>query len=168
MANSLIEAVRRFTEIQTGESRFVTPIEGLTILRSNREKPPNHVIFKPALCIVVQGAKWVMFGDRRFDYRAGQAAVVSVEMPLFGRVAEASPSEPYLGVSIEFDLAMMREVLGGLGSPFHPQLDSPDDPWDKLRTGVSQWVSSIRRVWPLCIGHKRTNSKPPAGPAGNS
>ena len=117
MPNPLIEAVRRFTETQTGESPFVTAVEGLTVLRSDHEKPPNHVTFKPALCVVVQGAKWVMFGDRRFDYRAGQAVVVSVEMPLYGRVAEASPSEPYLGVIIEFDLAIMREVLEGLSPP---------------------------------------------------
>jgi len=120
MPSALIEAVRRFTEIQSGESPFVTAVEGMTIFRSDHEKPPNHVIFKPALCIVVQGAKWVMFGDRRFDYRAGQAMVVSVEMPLIGRVAEASPSEPYLGVIIEFDLAIMREVLEGLSSPLKP------------------------------------------------
>ena len=120
MSNPLIEAVRRFTEIQSGESPFVTTIEGLWIFRSDHEKLPNHVIFKPALCIVVQGAKWVMFGDRRFDYRAGQALVVSVEMPLLGRVAEASPGEPYLGIAIEFDLAIMREVLEGLSSPLQP------------------------------------------------
>jgi AraC-like DNA-binding protein len=120
MPNPLIEAVRRFTESQSGESPFVTVIEGLTIFRSDHEKPPNHVSFKPALCIVVQGAKWVMFGNRRFDYCAGQALVVSVEMPLLGRVAEASPSEPYLGIIIEFDLAIMREVLEGLSSPLQP------------------------------------------------
>ena len=120
MPSPLVDAVRRFTEIQPGESPFVTAIEGLTIFRSDHEKQPNHVIFRPALCIVVQGAKWVMFGDRRFDYRAGQALVVSVEMPLYGRVAEASPSEPYLGVIIEFDLAIMREVLEGLSSPTRP------------------------------------------------
>ena len=120
MPNPLIEAVRRFTDTQTGESPFFTSVEGLTILRSNHEKPPNHILFKPALCIVVQGAKWVMFGDRRFDYRAGQAVVISVEMPLYGRLAEASPSEPYLGVIIEFDLAIMREVLEGLSSPLQP------------------------------------------------
>lgn len=36
----------------------------------------------------------MIFGDKRFDYKAGQALVVSVEMPAFGTVAEASPSEP--------------------------------------------------------------------------
>jgi len=54
------------------------------------------------------------FGDRRIAYRAGQALVVSVEMPAFGTVAEASPTEPYLGVIIEFDLLLMHEVMDGL------------------------------------------------------
>ncbi len=112
-----MEAVRRYTDAQVGQSPFVTPIEGLTILRSDHEKRPNHLIFKPALCIVVQGAKWAIFGDQRFDYRAGQALVVSVEMPAFGTVAEASPSEPYLGVIIEFDLPVMRQVINELNTP---------------------------------------------------
>ena len=117
MTKSLIDAVERFTRSEVGPSPFVTAVEGLILLRSDHPKPPDHLIFKPALCIVVQGAKWVMFGDLRFDYRAGQAVVVSVEMPLYGRVAEASPDSPYLGVIIEFDLAILREVLEGLSSP---------------------------------------------------
>lgn len=114
MLDTLIAAVTRYTDAQPGESPFVTAIDGLTILRSNHEKPPAHLIFKPALCIVLQGAKWAIFGDKRYDYRAGEALVVSVELPALGRVAEASPAEPYLGVIIEFDLAVMRGVMEGL------------------------------------------------------
>lgn len=117
MPDPLVEAVTRYTDAQVGESPFATAIDGLAILRSNHEKRPNHMIFKPALCIVVQGAKWTTFGDQGFDYRAGQALVVSVEMPACGRVTEASPDEPYLGVIIEFDLAVMREVMEGLDNP---------------------------------------------------
>ena len=115
MQIGLLEAVRRFADAQVGESPFVTAIEGLTILRSDHEKRPNHLIFKPALCITVQGAKRAIFGGQRFDYGAGQALLVSVEMPALGTVAQASPSEPYLGVIIEFDLAVMREVLAAFG-----------------------------------------------------
>ena len=120
MRNELLEAVRRYTDAQIGESPFVTAIGGVTIFRSDHERRPNHVIRKPALCIVVQGAKWAIFGNKRLDYRAGQALVVSVEMPSLGRVAEASPSEPYLGVVIEFDLAVMREVMESLDVPPKP------------------------------------------------
>ena len=124
MPSPLVEAVLRSTEARPGASFFATAVDGLTLLRSDREQPPKHILFKPALCIVVQGAKWVMFGDRRVDYRAGQAVVISVEMPLYGRVAEASPAEPYLGVIVEFDLAILREVLEGLDAPPTPR----DDP----------------------------------------
>lgn len=117
MLDGFVEAIRRYTDAQAGESPFITVIEGLTILRSNHEKRPSHLIFKPALCIVVQGAKWAIIGDRRFDYAAGQALVVSVEMPALGTVAEASPTKPYLGIIIEFDLAVMRQVMGLLNTP---------------------------------------------------
>jgi AraC-like DNA-binding protein len=117
MLDQLVAAVRRFTDAQAGESPFATDIGGLVLLRSNHEKGPNHLIFKPALCITVQGSKWSTFGDQRFEYPAGQALVVSVEMPALGRVTEASPEKPYLGIVLEFDLAVMREVLEGLDNP---------------------------------------------------
>lgn len=114
MLDRLREASKRYTDAWGGPGTFVTAIGGLTILRSDHERRTNYHICKPALCIVVQGAKWTMFGETRFDYHAGQALVVSVEMPAFSTIVEASPSEPYLGVIIEFDLALMREVMDSL------------------------------------------------------
>lgn len=115
MNRELVSTLLRLTA--SGSSPFVTAIDGLTLLRSDHEKRPNHLIFKPALCIVVQGAKWAIFGRRRLDYGAGQALVVTAELPAFGRVAVASPTEPYLGIIVEFDLAIMREVLDSLEQP---------------------------------------------------
>ncbi|CAA9585301.1 MAG: Transcriptional regulator, AraC family [uncultured Thermomicrobiales bacterium] len=123
MLDALVAAATRYTDAQPGESPFATGIDGLWILRSNREKPPAHLIFKPALCMVLQGAKWAVFGDKRYDYRAGQALVVSVELPALGRVAEASPAEPFLGVTVEFDLAAMRDVMEGLPARPEPSGD---------------------------------------------
>jgi AraC-like DNA-binding protein len=117
MTDELIGAVTHYTDRQGGPGPFVTAIDGLTILRSDHAKPLSHMIFKPALCITLQGAKWSMFGDRRFDYGAGEALVVGMEMPASGRVIAASPTEPYLGVIIELDLGMMREVVESMPSP---------------------------------------------------
>jgi AraC-like DNA-binding protein len=111
MLDALIDAVTRYTDAQSGENPYVTTVEGLTILRSNLETRPNHLIHKPALCIVAQGAKATTFGNRRFDYKAGQALVVSIETPAFGRVIEASPDKPFLGIVIELNLSIMREVV---------------------------------------------------------
>ncbi len=114
MLSELVEAVKNYTETQSGPSPFVTAVPGLTLLRADHPKPPSHLIFRPALCVVVQGAKWAIFGGRRIDYRAGQALVVSVEMPGFGTVAEATSAEPYLSLVIEFDLGILREVAESL------------------------------------------------------
>lgn len=122
MPETLIEAVARHTEGRPSPLR--TAIDGLTMLRSDHEKPPAHLVFRPALCLVLQGAKWAEFGGKRLDYRAGQALLVSVDMPSFGRVAEASPSEPYLGLIIEFDPAVMREVMADLEAPPVPRAGS--------------------------------------------
>ncbi len=115
--DNLLEAVRSFVAEQPGESPFLTAIEGLAILRSNHGKKPSHLIFKPSLCLVVQGRKRTMFGSKRFEYRAGQALVVNVELPAVSQVIDASPREPYLAVALEFDLTLMREVLESLGTP---------------------------------------------------
>lgn len=114
MLDLLREAAARYIELQVGPSPFATAVPGLTLLRSQHKNRTNYHICKPALCIVVQGAKWTMFGETRFNYHAGQAMVVSVEMPAFSTIVEASPSEPYLGVIIELDLALMREIIDSL------------------------------------------------------
>ena len=115
--HSLQEAVARWTELQGGAGPWKTTVPGLTLLRSAQQNRTNVHICKPALCIVVQGAKWTMFGETRFDYHAGQALVVSVELPAFSTIVEASPSAPYLGMVVEFDLALMREVMESLDVP---------------------------------------------------
>lgn len=113
--NELVLALKRYTDAHEGKNPLVTAIEGFTILCSDHEKQASHRILKPALCLAAQGAKWAIFGEKRYDYPAGHALVVSIEMPSRGAVSAASPTEPFLGMVIEFDLAIMREVIEQLG-----------------------------------------------------
>src|SRR5262249_32857006 len=94
-----------------GSNPFITAIDGFTILRSDYAKQPAHRVFKPALCITVQGAKWAKFGEKRYDYRVGKALLVTVEMPSRGAVSVASPTKPFLGLVVELDKAIMQQVL---------------------------------------------------------
>jgi AraC-like DNA-binding protein len=111
MLRQLAEAVRRNTEGTGGGSPVLSQVPGLTLLRSDHPGRPRYMVFRPALCIVVQGAKSAVFGGKRIDYKAGEALMISIDMPALGTVAGASPSEPYLGLIIELDLAIMREVV---------------------------------------------------------
>ena len=117
MPDPLAEALLRYTDRQPGESPYLTAIEGLAIMRSDHPKPPTHMISRPAMCIVAQGAKWGSFGGNRLEYRAGQALVIGVETPSVGRVFEASPGEPCLVLAFELDIAIMRSVAEELDTP---------------------------------------------------
>jgi len=116
--DQLAEALLRYIAKQPGESPFMTPI--LAILRSDHPKPPTHMISRPAMCVVAQGAKWATFGAQKLEYRAGQALVVGVETPSIGRVVEASPGKPCLVLAFELDLAIIRSVAEGLDAPPTP------------------------------------------------
>lgn len=105
---------------------FLTPIERVTIMRNSRGAAPQqgqHILYTPALCVVVQGAKQITVGADVFDYAEGSALVVSVELPASGRVTRASPEAPYLGMTIEFDLRLMHEVMETLETPPTPNSD---------------------------------------------
>ena len=117
MSGQLAEAILRYTNDKAAAGVFKTAIEGLYILRSDQPKPPAHIIFKPAMCIVAQGAKWATFGENRLEYRAGEALVVGLETPSLGRVTEASHAKPCLVLALELDLAIMRSVAEGMESP---------------------------------------------------
>jgi AraC-like DNA-binding protein len=115
--DQLARALLRYTDSQPGQSPFATPIEDLIVMRSDHPRPPTHMLSRPSMCIVAQGAKWGTFGDNRLEYRAGQALVIGVETPSVGRVFEASPGEPCLVLAFGLDLAVMRSVAEELDAP---------------------------------------------------
>ena len=108
--DALAQELRRYTDSRVATNPYPTAIDGFLILRADRPRLPSYRLFRPALCITVQGAKWATFGDRRYEYRAGQAMVVTVEMPSRGAVSEASPGEPFLGFVLALDLAVLHEL----------------------------------------------------------
>ncbi|CAM3532534.1 AraC family transcriptional regulator [Rouxiella silvae] len=116
----LCEAVEQAITQRGNISPCYTEAEGMILLRSQTHRHPMHLIHKPALCIVAQGEKWTRFGDERLCYRAGEAMLVSVEMPGASQVVEASAEAPYLSVVVELDLAIMNDVYQQMASPPKP------------------------------------------------
>lgn len=124
MSTPLIDAVLQYTDRQTGESPYTTPVPGLFILRSDHARPPTLRLFRPALCMVVQGEKLAGFGDTRWVYREGEALVVGIEAPSLGRVTQASPQKPCLVIALALDQAVLQSVAEALAVPAKAGADS--------------------------------------------
>ena len=78
---------------------------------------------QPALCTLAQGRKEVRLGDEYFAYDPLNYLVVSVSMPISGRVLEISPEHPVLALRLDIDPAEIATLIseaGPMGVPSRP------------------------------------------------
>jgi AraC-like DNA-binding protein len=118
MRSALLEIVEtRLAQDGQGQGSFPLPMPGVHLLRTFDRVEANHALYRPSLCVVLQGAKQFQFGDQVLDYGPMQALVVSMDLPATGRIVAAGPDQPFIGITIDFDAAMLREVLLQLRQP---------------------------------------------------
>ncbi len=147
MANALSKVLKSFTDEKGGgDGLFFTPIDGVHVMRSSQERLPQHGLYSPSLCVVAQGAKQIALDDQVFEYSEGMALAVSVEMPGFGRITKASPESPYLGLTIEFDVGLMREVLDLIEAPPRPTPDGLGLFVEQLSTSLQDCIVRLARL----------------------
>lgn len=92
---------------------------------------PN--VYRPQLCLVVQGRKDVTLGSRVFRYAAGRHGVVTHDLPAMGRVTQATPEQPYLCLYLDFDPVL----LGSLALRVPPPPEVPGPPEGKTVSDTS-------------------------------
>lgn len=151
MQTALIDALNAYADANGGgDGVFETPIRGFGFMRTARETIPRHIVYKPSLCIVAQGEKQVTFGDATLTYRAGQALIINVEVPAVGRVTRASRERPLIGMVLELDTAILRNVM--------EELDAPPAPNDFVGLGafVADFVGPLADCVVRLVGLLKT------------
>ena len=112
----------------TRDGFHATPIERVTLVRSSTVTMPMPNVYRPQLCLVVQGRKEVTLGEHVFRYSPGRYGVVTYDLPAMGRVVEATPDKPYLCLYLDFDPV----VLGNLASRVPLPLEASTPPVGKM------------------------------------
>ena len=97
-----------------------TAISRLVLIRASHPNEPLHTLHKPALCIVAQGKKRVFVGDETVVYDRNEYLIVAVSLPMVGQIIEAEPSKPYLCLRLDFDPAVLGEVMTDLNFDIVP------------------------------------------------
>jgi AraC-like DNA-binding protein len=111
--DDLKTAIAQFTK---ADGFHATPVPGLTLMRISHPTEPMHGLIEPTLCIVAQGRKRTITGDRALNYDASNFLVVSADTPIIGQVMEASPDAPYLCLKLDLDPAAITELLIDVGN----------------------------------------------------
>ena len=112
--------------------RVEPAIPGMILHRSETVTQTNPGIYEPRLCVVAQGRKRVILGERLYEYDAAKYLVVSVDLPVVAAVVDASRETPYLAFSMRLDPAALAALA----------LDMPEN--DR-----AQWPASGLAVSPL-------------------
>ncbi|WP_127089414.1 AraC family transcriptional regulator [Aquabacter cavernae] len=106
----------RTADTPAREGLVITEGNGLNFARADGPTGYLHSIYAPLLCLVLQGAKEVAAGTDNWRFHTGQTLLVSADTPIQGRVVEASGTAPYLAISLNLDLALLRDVLGEISA----------------------------------------------------
>lgn len=88
-----------------------TPIPDVLAYKSTITERITPSVYDPSLCIVAQGRKQAMLGKELYRYEPANYLMVSVDLPMIGRVTEASKEKPYLCMKIRIDLKKISELL---------------------------------------------------------
>ena len=88
-----------------------TAIKDLHLIRSDHPTEDLHQVHKPALCVVIDGRKEVRLANEAYIYDPLNYLVVSVTLPIVGRVIEASPERPYLCMRLDIDPAQICRLI---------------------------------------------------------
>jgi AraC-like DNA-binding protein len=87
-----------------------TAIDRLTLVRWSHADEPVHMLQRPALCIIAQGAKRVMLGDSVVSYGPASYLVASLDLPITGIVTDASLDAPYLCFCLYLDPVLLSDI----------------------------------------------------------
>ncbi|WML55629.1 AraC family transcriptional regulator [Neobacillus sp. PS3-12] len=102
----------KIIERYTGrDGSHATDIPSLYFSRYSNDTGPNYGVYKPSLCIIVQGMKEVLLAQEPFRYGPADYLVASVKLPVTAQVTEASSNVPYLALKLEFTPSEILEVL---------------------------------------------------------
>ena len=121
-----------------------TPVPGLFVASAEAPSGPIHGVYRPSLCVVLQGMKISQLGGQSFRYEAGKCLITSLEVPIRAEIVEASAETPYVAFVLDIDPAMVSELLLELARgestaapvpvamSVHPLADGLIDPLERL------------------------------------
>jgi AraC-like DNA-binding protein len=87
-----------------------TAVAGVRLTRATQSVAKTPVMSEPCIAIALQGRKRAFFGGDVLPFDADQYLVVAIPMP-FSIAIEATPEDPFLGLTIQVDRTTLAELM---------------------------------------------------------
>jgi AraC-like DNA-binding protein len=109
--NSLKRAVSEYASHHAnGDGLAVTRVPGLRMMCVRQPSGPLHSIYRPLVCLILQGSKRMVVGSHEREFSEGDSVIVTADVPVIGTVVDASSLKPYLAIAVELNVGLLREL----------------------------------------------------------
>lgn len=98
---------------------------GTYLLRHHKTTDLNANVYRPLLCLILQGAKQVGSSTRTLTVGPGQSLIVSHTLPVISRITEASSEVPYTALVFPLDLDLLRSLAPSVAPSLNGQAADP-------------------------------------------
>jgi AraC-like DNA-binding protein len=110
----LLERLRKWTENQ---GVMKTAVEGLVFVRHDSIGTQNLYMQEPGICLVAQRSKRLLLGGECFEYDANHYLITAMDVPVIAEITGASKDEPYLGLTLKIDRAVITQLMADSSLP---------------------------------------------------
>ncbi len=150
---------------------------GTHLLRHEAPTGQSATVYRPLLCLILQGAKDVGTNAKTITVSAGQSLVVSHALPVLSRITEAAPDMPYVALVFPLDLDLLRSLAPAVlpsadtrpSEPFSIHLcDTDEEIEDALRRYYSQCETDAARRLLAPITAREIHARLLMGPHGET
>ena len=140
-----LDAIREAIARHGLARRQATAVPRLTLFHVTEPTPPVRSLYDPRLCVVVQGRKQILLGERTYDIAANEYLIATADLPVTARVTKASAGSPHLAITLDLDRARMADLLLAM-----PEPPSPAGPSEGL---------AVARAIPVIAGSGRISMR---------
>lgn len=120
-----------------GNSHYEMPDLGLKLFRLNHPTEPVGYVQNASLCLIAQGKKQVILENESYVYDPKHFLITAIDLPILANIINASPEQPYLGLTLSLDLSILTQIL--LEHPFIQQIESTE----KIGIAIGQTNASL-------------------------
>ncbi|MEM6887605.1 MAG: AraC family transcriptional regulator [Pseudomonadota bacterium] len=101
---------------QGNEDDIVHVLPDFSVFRQRQESEFGGLVYHPLFCVILRGRKEFKIGERCVSLSAGEAFVISHDMPIASKIKGASLKSPYIATIFSLDLGILRSLQAQVAS----------------------------------------------------
>jgi AraC-like DNA-binding protein len=102
---------QKISDRACSEGDTTTELQALRLYRRSEPSPCYSAAYQPCLVVFVQGEKRINVGKTIYLCNGSSFLLASIDLPVLSQVTKASKEEPILGMILQLEMPLIREIL---------------------------------------------------------